>query len=177
MSSGAGRHEAATGTLIHRHLGLALAIIGAAQLMVMLDLTIVNVALPTIGRTLGFSATGLEWVINAYVVTFGGLLLLGGRSGDLFGRRRMFAVGVLLFSLASLAGGLATSQATLITARAIQGIGAAIASPTALSLIAATFADGPARHRAMAVYAAMSGAGGGLGQGPGKVVFMQLEVA
>ncbi len=160
---GAARRQAASGTLTHRRQDLALAIIGAAQLMVMLDLTIVNVALPTIGRALGFSATGLAWVINAYVVAFGGLLLLGGRSGDLFGRRRMFVAGVLAFSLASLAGGLATGQAALIAARAIQGAGAAIASPTALSLIAATFADGPARHRAMAVYAAMSGAGGGLG--------------
>jgi EmrB/QacA subfamily drug resistance transporter len=151
------------GALKHRHTGLALAIIGAAQLMVMLDLTIVNVALPSIQHTLGFTTTGLAWVINAYVVTFGGLLLLGGRSGDLFGRRRMFVIGVILFSLASLAGGLATSQAWLIAARAVQGAGAAIASPTALGLIAATFEDGPARHRAMAVYAAMSGAGGGLG--------------
>ncbi|MHB1430570.1 MAG: MFS transporter [Streptosporangiaceae bacterium] len=151
------------GGLKHRHTGLALAIISAAQLMVMLDLTIVNVALPSIQRTLGLSATGLEWVITAYVVTFGGLLLLGGRSGDLFGRRRMFVIGVLAFSLASLAGGLATSQTWLIAARVVQGAGAAIASPTALGLIAATFEDGPARHRAMAVYAAMSGAGGGLG--------------
>ena len=151
------------GALKHRHTGLALAIIGAAQLMVMLDLTIVNVALPSIQHTLGFTTTGLAWVINAYVVTFGGLLLLGGRSGDLFGRRRMFVIGVILFALASLAGGLATSQAWLIAARAVQGAGAAIASPTALGLIAATFEDGPARHRAMAVYAAMSGAGGGLG--------------
>ena len=151
-------------SLRHRHMGLALAIISAAQLMVMLDLTVVNVALPSIQRALGFSSAGnLEWVITAYVVTFGGLLLLGGRSGDLFGRRRMFIFGVALFSLSSLAGGFATDQAWLITSRAIQGIGAAIASPTALSLIVATFPEGKPRHGAMAVYAAMSGAGGALG--------------
>ena len=151
-------------SLRHRHMGLALAIISAAQLMVMLDLTVVNVALPSIQRALGFSSAGnLEWVITAYVVTFGGLQLLGGRSGDLFGRRRMFIFGVALFSLSSLAGGFATDQAWLITSRAIQGIGAAIASPTALSLIVATFPEGKPRHGAMAVYAAMSGAGGALG--------------
>lgn len=149
--------------LHHRHLGWALAVISAAQLMVMLDLTVVNVALPSVQRALSFSSTTLEWVINAYVVTFGGLLLLGGRSGDLFGRRRMFVIGVGLFALASLSGGLATDQAWLIASRALQGAGAAIASPTALSLIATTFQEGPPRHKAMAVYAAMSGAGGGLG--------------
>ncbi len=148
----------------HRHLGWALAIISAAQLMVMLDVTIVNVALPSIQRALSFSSTAnLEWVITAYVVTFGGLLLLGGRSGDLYGRRRMFVAGILLFSVSSLAGGLATDQTWLIAARAIQGVGAAIASPTALSLVTATFPEGRPRHRAMAVYAAMSGAGGALG--------------
>ncbi|MGO8683531.1 MAG: MFS transporter [Thermoleophilia bacterium] len=147
----------------HRHLGLALAIISAAQLMVMLDLTIVNVALPSIQRALRFSPANLEWVVTAYVLAFGGLLLLGGRTGDLFGRRRMFIIGLLLFAGASLAGGFATTQAWLIAARAIQGIGAAIASPTALSLVAATFPEGHERNRAMAVYAAMSGAGGALG--------------
>ncbi len=148
----------------HRHRGLALAIISAAQLMVMLDVTVVNVALPSIQRALGFgSASSLEWVITAYVVTFGGLLLLGGRSGDLYGRRRMFVAGVALFALSSLAGGLAADQAWLIAARALQGVGAAIASPTALSLVATTFPEGGERNRAMAVYAAMSGAGGALG--------------
>ncbi|MGC8466096.1 MAG: MFS transporter [Acidimicrobiales bacterium] len=142
---------------------LALVVIAAAQLMVMLDLTIVNIALPSIQRELGFSLTNLTWVIDAYVLVFGGILLLGGRTGDLFGRRRMFAVGIALFTLASLAGGLATDQAWLITARAVQGVGAAIASPTALSLIAVTFDEGTERHRAMAVYAAMSAAGGALG--------------
>ena len=147
----------------HQHLGLALVVIATAQLMVMLDLTIVNIALPAMQRALGFSSTGLVWVVDAYVLAFGGLLLLGGRSGDLFGRRRMFLAGIALFSLASLLGGLATTQAWLVAARSVQGIGAAIASPTALSLIATTFPEGAPRHRAMAVYAGMSGAGAAIG--------------
>lgn len=142
---------------------LALGVIATAQLMVMLDLTIVNVALPSIQRELSFSAANLAWVIDAYVLVFGGLLLLGGRSGDLFGRRRMFAVGLALFTTASLAGGLADGQAMLVAARAVQGAGAAIAAPAALALIATTFAEGPLRHRAMSVYAAMTAAGGASG--------------
>ena len=163
MSAPEARATAELAAPRHRHLGLALAIISAAQLMVMLDLTIVNVALPSIQRSLGFSTTNLEWVVTAYVLAFGGLLLLGGRTGDLFGRRRMFVIGVLVFAAASLAGGFATTQAWLIAARAIQGVGAAIASPTALALVATTFPEGQPRNRAMAVYAAMSGAGGALG--------------
>ena len=147
----------------HQNRKLALVVIAAAQLMVMLDLTIVNIALPSIQRELGFSTTNLAWVIDAYVLTFGGLLLLGGRTGDLFGRKRMFIVGIALFTTSSLAGGLATDQGWLIIARAIQGIGAAIASPTALSLITTTFDEGAQRHKAMAVYAGMSAAGGALG--------------
>lgn len=143
--------------------GVALGVIAAAQLMVMLDLTIVNVALPSIQRSLHFSSTNLTWVIDAYVLVFGGLLLLGGRAGDILGRRRMFFVGIALFSLASLAGGFATSQLLLVIARAVQGVGAAIASPTALALIAVTFPEGHARNRAMAIYAAMTAAGGALG--------------
>src|SRR5579872_1842945 len=147
----------------HRNLGLALAIICAAQLMVVLDATIVNVALPSIQRQLHFSSVNLEWVITGYALAFGGLLLLGGRTGDLFGRRRMFVIGVLLFTTASFLGGLATDQAWLIAARVLQGVGGAIAAPTALSLIASTFPEGPPRNRAMGVYAAMSGGGGALG--------------
>ena len=139
-----------------RHLGLALLVLAAAQLMVVLDATIVNVALPHIARALGFSGSGLEWVVNAYALTFGGLLLLGGRAGDLLGRRRMFIAGLLLFSAASLAGGFATSQAFLLTARAVQGAGGALVAPAALSLITTTFAEGPPRTRALGVYAAMS---------------------
>jgi len=146
-----------------RHLGLALVIIATAQLMVVLDATIVNVALPHIQRALGFSGTGLEWVVNAYALSFGGLLLLGGRAGDLLGRRRVFIAGLVLFSAASLAGGLATSQAWLLAARAVQGAGGALVAPAALALIAITFAEGPARNRAMGVYAAMSGGGAALG--------------
>ncbi|HVS06955.1 MAG TPA: MFS transporter [Candidatus Dormibacteraeota bacterium] len=146
-----------------RNLGLALAVIAVAQLMVVLDATIVNIALPSIQKALQFSATGLEWVINAYALTFGGLLLLGGRAGDLFGRRRMFTAGIVVFTLGSLAGGFATSATWLIIARAAQGIGAAIVAPTALSLIADTFSEGPDRNRALGVYGAVAGAGGALG--------------
>jgi EmrB/QacA subfamily drug resistance transporter len=146
-----------------RRLGLALAVIATAQLMVVLDATIVNVALPHIQGALHFSGSNLEWVVNAYALAFGGLLLLGGRSGDLLGRRRVFIAGILLFALASLLGGFATDQAWLLGARAVQGIGAAFAAPTALSLIAVTFPEGPPRNRAMGVYAAMSVAGGAVG--------------
>jgi MFS family permease len=124
--------------------------------MVALDVTIVTVALPHIQAALGFSGSNLEWVVNAYAVTFGGLLLLGGKSGDLLERRRVFIAGLLVFVLASLLGGLATGQAWLITARAVQGAGAAMVAPTALSLIAVTFPEGPPRTRATAVYSAMA---------------------
>jgi EmrB/QacA subfamily drug resistance transporter len=146
-----------------RHQGLALLVIATAQLMVVLDATIVNVALPHIQHALGFSGSGLEWVVNAYALAFGGLLLLGGRAGDLLGRRSMFIAGLLLFSAASLAGGFATTQAWLLAARAIQGVGAAITAPAALSLVTTTFPEGPPRNRAMGVYAAMSVAGGAIG--------------
>ena len=144
-------------------LGLALVVIATAQLMVLLDATIVNVALPHIQRALGFSGSGLEWVVNAYALSFGGLLLLAGRAGDLLGRRKVFIAGLLIFSAASLAGGFATSQAWLLTARAVQGAGAAIIAAAALALIATTFPEGPPRNRAMGVYAAMSVAGGAVG--------------
>jgi EmrB/QacA subfamily drug resistance transporter len=146
-----------------RRLGLALAVIATAQLMVVLDATIVNVALPHIQDALHFSGTNLEWVVNAYALAFGGLLLLGGRSGDLLGRRRIFIFGILLFSLASLAGGFATDQAWLLIARVVQGIGGAFAAPTSLSLIAVTFPEGRERNRAMGVYAAMSISGAAVG--------------
>jgi EmrB/QacA subfamily drug resistance transporter len=146
-----------------RRLGVALLVIATAQLMVVLDATVVIVAQPHIQAALGFSDSGLEWVTNAYALAFGGLLLLGGRAGDVFGRRRMFVIGLLLFSAASLAGGLATSQAWLLAARAVQGAGGAIVAPAALALTATTFPEGPPRNRAMGVYAAMSGAGGAVG--------------
>ncbi|TME50836.1 MAG: MFS transporter, partial [Chloroflexi bacterium] len=144
------------------NLNLALIVIALAQLMVVLDVAIVNVALPSIQHELGFAATDLEWVVNAYAITFGGLLLLGGRLGDLFGRRRMFIIGALLFTAGSLAGGLAGSAASLIVARAAQGVGAAILAPTALSLLAGTFAQGAERNRALGVYSAVSAGGGAI---------------
>jgi len=146
-----------------RNLGVALIVIAFAQLMVVLDTTIVNVALPSIQRALRFSSTDLEWVVNAYSLAFGGLLLLGGRAGDLFGRRRMFVGGVLLFAAGSFAGGLATSSTWLIIARVVQGAGAAVVAPTALSLIADTFKEGAARNRALGIYAGAAGSGGAIG--------------
>jgi EmrB/QacA subfamily drug resistance transporter len=146
-----------------RNLTLALLVIAFAQLMVVLDTTIVNVALPSIQRALQFNATDLEWVVNGYALAFGGLLLLGGRAGDLFGRRRMFIAGVLLFAAGSFAGGLATSSTWLIVARVAQGAGGAIVAPTALSLIADTFQEGPARNRALGIYAGAAGSGGAIG--------------
>ena len=129
----------------------------------MLDATIVNVTLPHIQTALHFLGTNLEWVVTAYALAFGGLLLLGGRSGDLLGRRRILMAGIALFALASLAGGFATDQAWLITARVIQGIGGALVTPASLSLIAVTFPQGRERNRAMGVYAAVSIAGSALG--------------
>jgi EmrB/QacA subfamily drug resistance transporter len=152
-----------TATAPPQRLGLALAVICTVQLMVLLDVTIVNVALPSILRGLHFAPANLVWVATAYSLTFGGLMLFGGRTGDLFGRRRMFMFGTAIFALASLAGGFAQSQLWLIVARAVQGVGGAIASPTALSLIATNFPEGKQRNRAMGVYAAMSGAGASVG--------------
>ncbi|GAA4485298.1 MFS transporter [Actinoallomurus oryzae] len=147
----------------HSRQGLSLLVIATAQLMVVLDSTITNVALPRIQDALHFSGANLSWVVNAYALAFGGLLLLGGRAGDLLGRRRMFVVGLLVFSAASLAGGFATSQAWLLVARAVQGVGGAIVAPAALSLIVTTFPEGRPRARAMGVYSAMSVAGGAIG--------------
>jgi EmrB/QacA subfamily drug resistance transporter len=160
---------------VQRHLGLALVVIATAQLMVVLDATIVNVALPDIQKALGFSGTGLEWVVNAYALTFGGLLLLGGRAGDILGRRRVFVAGIILFSVASLLGGFATTQEWLLAARALQGVGGAIVAPTALSLITTTFPEGPPRNRAMGVYAAMSIGGAAVGLIAGGVLTTYLS--
>ncbi len=153
-----------------RNLNIALVVIALAQLMVVLDVAIVNVALPSIQRELHLAATDLEWVVNAYAIAFGGLLLLGGRAGDLFGRRRMFVMGALLFTAGSLAGGLATSSTFLIFARAAQGVGAAILAPAALSLLAATFPQGDERNRALGVYSAVSAGGGAIGLLMGGVI-------
>ena len=157
-------HPEPAGTkTVGKHLGLALVVISAAQLMIVLDSTIVNVALPTIHRDLHFSNANLEWLITAYSLTFGGLLLFGGRIGDLYGKRRMFMTGIAVFAVSSLLCGLAQSDIWLIITRGFQGIGGAIVAPTALALIATNFAEGKERNRAMAVYAAMSGGGGALG--------------
>ncbi|WP_324788399.1 MFS transporter [Streptomyces sp. H51] len=144
-------------------LGLALLVIAAAQLMLVLDNTIVAVALPSMQSALGMSESSLGWVVSAYALAFGGLLLAGGRAGDLFGRRRIFRTGLVLFTAASLLGGLAQSGELLIAARVIQGAGAAIAAPTALSLLATTFPAGPARNKALGVYGAMGGLGSVVG--------------
>lgn len=142
---------------------VALIVIAAAQLMVVLDGTITNIALPSIQEDFGVSGSNLAWIVNSYALAFGGLLLLGGRSGDLFGRRRMFRIGITVFVVASVTGGFAVNEAMLIGARVLQGIGGAIAAPTALSLIAVNFAEGPQRNRAMGVYAAMAGLGSTVG--------------
>jgi EmrB/QacA subfamily drug resistance transporter len=134
-----------------------------AQFMVILDVSIVNVALPSIREDLGFSATNLQWVVNAYTLTFAGFLLLGGRAADLLGRRRVFIAGLLLFAGASLVGGLSTSQGMLIGARALQGLGGAVVAPATLSILTTTFAEGADRNRALAWWGAMGAAGGATG--------------
>jgi EmrB/QacA subfamily drug resistance transporter len=142
---------------------LALALLAAAQFVVVLDASIVNVALPSIGRDLHFSQDNLSWVINAYTLTFGGFLLLGGRMADLLGRRRLFIAGLLLFAAASLAGGLSTTDSQLVVARAVQGLGAALLSPAALSLVTVIFKEGAERNKALGVWGAVAGSGGAVG--------------
>ena len=152
------------------HRGIALIILLCAQLMVILDATVVNIALPEIERGLNFSATSLSWVMNGYTLTFGGLLLLGGRAGDILGRRRLFLIGVSLFTLASLAGGLATSAGLLLAARAAQGVGGALASPAVLALIVGSFPEGRERTRALAIYTGVITGGASLGLVLGGVI-------
>jgi len=142
-----------------RRLGLALLVIATAELMLVLDDTIVNVALPSMQRSLHLATSHLNWVISFYALAFGGLMLAGGRAGDLFGRLKVFRVGIVVFTLASLAGGFAPNGQVLIASRVVQGCGAAIAAPCALSLLATTFPAGPARTRALGVYGAMGGLG------------------
>ena len=142
---------------------IALALLCVTMFVVVLDASIVNVALPTIGSALHFSPDNLSWVVNAYSLTFGGFLLLGGRMADLLGRRRVFMGGLVLFALASLAGGLSTNDGQLIAARAVQGLGAAIISPAALSIITTTFRDGAERNKALGAWGAVAGAGGAAG--------------
>ncbi len=142
---------------------VVLGIILATYLMIILDATVVITALPDIHRSLHFSSTGLSWVQNAYTLTFGGLLLLGARAGDILGRRRVFVAGIALFTLASLLGGLAQSAPWLLAARAAQGIGAAIAAPSTLALLQVSFREGPERTRAVGAYSAVAGGGGSIG--------------
>ena len=142
---------------------LALILLAMTQFVIVIDAAIVNVALPSIGAHLHFARADLSWVVNAYTLTFGGFLLLGGRLADLLGRRRMFMIGLVVFSLASFAGGMAHSEGWLIAARAVQGLGAAIVSPAALSIITTTFAEGAERNRALGVWGAVAGAGGAAG--------------
>jgi EmrB/QacA subfamily drug resistance transporter len=142
---------------------LALVLLAAAQFVVVLDASIVNVALPSIGSALHFSQDNLSWVVNAYTLTFGGFLLLGGRMADLLGRRRMFIAGLVVFAGASLAGGLAQSDVWLIAARAVQGLGAALLSPAALSLVTVLFEEGAERNKALGVWGAVAGSGGAAG--------------
>jgi len=143
--------------------GVALAIMLGAQLMIILDATVVTIALPHIQTGLRFSPTSLAWVLNGYTLTFGGLLLLGGRAGDILGRRRMFLAGIILFTLSSLAGGLAPSAGVLLAARALQGVGGALASPAVLALVVSSFPEGRERIRALAIYSGVVTAGGSLG--------------
>src|SRR5688500_15071863 len=150
-------------TMTSRARWLALLVLCLGDLMIVLDVTIVGVALPSIREDLGFSEESLAWVVNAYLITFGGFLLLGGRFGDIFGHRRLFLVGITLFTLASLACGLATSQGMLVGARAVQGIGGAVVSAVALSLMMTLFDEPAERAKAMGVFGFVASGGGSLG--------------
>jgi EmrB/QacA subfamily drug resistance transporter len=152
----------------------ALTIVCAAFFMTVLDVSIVNVALPSIGRSLHFSEQGLQWVVTAYAITFGGFLLLGGRAADLLGRRRVFYAGVALFTIASFLCGLAWSESVLIGARAVQGLGAAIISPAALSIVTTTFEEGAERNKALGIWGAIGGSGAAVGVLAGGVLTKYL---
>ena len=156
------------------HTGLILTVACIAQFMVVLDVSVVNVALPTIGRDLHYSPTGLQWVVNAYVLTFAGFLLLGGRAADLFGQKRVFLVGLAIFTFASLAGGFATSDTWLTAARAVQGFGGAILSPATLTIIVTTF-QGPKLAKAIGMWSAVAGAGGATGALLGGILVAELS--
>src|SRR5438874_4701870 len=142
---------------------VVLAVVGAAFFMTILDVAIVNVAIPSIQKDLHIAESTVQWVITAYAITFGGFLLLGGRMADLLGRRRIFIVGLVLFTLASLTCGLASSAGMLIGSRAAQGIGAAIISPAALSIVTTTFSEGAERNKALGIWGALGGAGAAAG--------------
>src|SRR5512133_1692701 len=154
---------------------LALALLSAVQFMVVLDIAIVNVALPSIKVDLGFSQENLQWVISAYALVFGGFLLLGGRAADLLGRRRIFLAGIVLFTVASLMAGLAWSEGSLISARALQGLGAAVITPAALSILSTTFTEGRERNIALGVWGAVGGFGAAAGVLMGGVLTSALS--
>src|ERR1700758_5320797 len=145
------------------HLRATLILACLAQFMVILDVSVVNVALPSIRHGLGFTEQDLQWVVNAYVITFGGFLLLGGRAADLLGRRRVFMAGLMVVAVASLAAGFASTQGQLIAARAAQGLGAAIISPAALSIVTTLFHDGAERNKALGAWGAVAGSAGAVG--------------
>lgn len=147
----------------HQRKGLILALLAMTQFIIVLDASIVNVALPSIQRELDFTQESITWVLNAYALTFGGFLLLGGRLADLLGRRRMFVIGAIVFGLASLAGGLAQSSAQLVIARGFQGFGGALIAPAALSIVTTTFDEGEERNKALGVWGAVAGFGGAAG--------------
>ena len=142
---------------------VVLTLVCMAQFMVILDATVVNVALPSIKRGLSFSNADLQWIVNAYTLTFGGFLLLGGRAGDLFGRQRIFLAGLVIFSLSSLVNGIAQSPTMLIVGRAVQGFGGALISPAALSIITTTFEEGDRRNKALGVWSAIAASGAAFG--------------
>ena len=151
-----------------------LAVVATAFFMTILDVSIVNVALPSISRALDFSRENLQWVITAYSIAFGGFLLLAGRAADLLGRRRVFMVGVALFTVASLVCGLAQSEGMLITARAVQGLGAAIITPAALSIVMTSFEEGAERNKALGIWGALGGSGAAVGVLAGGVLTKYL---
>src|SRR5690348_17042213 len=141
----------------------ALTVVCAAFFMTILDVSIVNVALPSIGTSLHFTRDNLQWVITAYAITYGGFLLLAGRLADLYGRRRVFLIGVVVFTLASLFCGLAWSESVLIASRAVQGLGAAVITPSALSIVMTTFEEGAERNKALGIWGALGGGGAAVG--------------
>ncbi|WP_081690409.1 MFS transporter [Conexibacter woesei] len=163
LSSPATTRHVTEDSPVARHWAVTVVVVCLAQFMVILDATITNVALPSIQSDLHFSPADLQWVVNAYLLVFGGFLLLGGRAGDLLGRRRLFVIGITIFTFASLLDGLATSPGFLVGARALQGLGAALVSPAALSIITTTVPEGPDRAKALGAFAAISGGGGAVG--------------
>src|SRR5438876_8272941 len=162
-------------TMDNRTRWLALYVLCLATLMIVLDVTIVNVALPSIKGDLGFSETSLAWVVNAYLLTYGGCLLLGGRLGDLLGHRRLFLIGIALFTLASLACGVATAKGFLVAARAVQGVGGAVASAVALSLMLVLFVEPAERAKAMGIFGFVAAGGGSIGVVLGGVLTDLLD--